>query len=140
MGILKRTQTKANGKIVICDFKILNPSDFLSLHNLHKSELVKELILIAPDGKIYINSQIEGFDFVAEVFEVIIQETHYTLEQYRKAFKPKYSKVTFENIANMKGTNEEITQAFTFLCIPAELQRRKIEKAYYGKIKPFPAK
>lgn len=137
MGILKRTQTKANGKIVVCDFKTLNSVDFLPLHNLHKSELVKELMLVAPDGKIYINSKIEGYDFVAGVFEIIIQESQYTLEQYSKAFKLKYSKVTFENIGNMKGTNEEITQAFTLLCIPAELQRRKIEKAYYSKIKPL---
>lgn len=137
MGILKRTQAKANGKIVICNFNTLNPADFLPLQNLHKSELGKELILIAPDGKIYVNSKIEGYDFVTGVFETIIQESQYTLEQYYKAFKPKYSKVTFENIANMKGTNEEITQAFTLLCIPAELNRRKIEKSYYSKIKPL---
>jgi len=135
MGILKRTQTKANGKIIICDFKTLNPADFLPLHNLHNRELQKELMLIAPDGKLYINSKRDGSDFVAAVFEAIISETQYTLDQYCRAFKSKFSKVTFENISNMEGTNEEITHAFTYLCIPAELQRRKIEKAYYSKIK-----
>lgn len=135
MGILRRTQTKANGKIVVCDFKILNPADFLPAHNLTKEEMGKELMLVAPDGKIHINSKIAGFDFVAGVFEAIMQESQYNLEQYTKVFKPKYPKVSFDNIANMKGTNEEITQAFTLLCIPVELRRRKIEKAYYSKIR-----
>lgn len=137
MWILNRTKTKANGKIVICDFKTLNPADFLPLHNLRKSEITKELILASPDGKIYINSKIEGSEFLSGVFEAIIHESQYTLDQYCKAFRPKYSKITFDNIAKMKGTNEEITQAFTLLCIPIELKRRKIEREYYSKIKPI---
>lgn len=137
MNILNRKGVKANGKIVICDFKTLDPSDFLPLHNLHKSELIKELMLIAPDGKIYINYKIDGSQYVAGIFETIMQESQYTLDQYCKAFKPKYKKITFENIANMKGTNEEITQAFALLCIPIEVKRRRIERNYYSKIKPI---
>ena len=137
MGIVNKKQTKANGKIVICDFKSLNPVDFLPLHNFSKKEMSKELCLISPCGNLYINSRIDGYDFLAGVFEIIIQESKYTLDQFCKMFKQKYSKITFANIADMNGTNEEKTQAFTLLCIPVELQRRKIEREYYSKIKPF---
>lgn len=136
MVILRKTLTKANGKIILCDFKNLNTADF-NLYDLEKRELIKEYILVASDGRMYINSRLDGADFVSGIFEAIINESQYTLDQFCKAFKPKYPKVTFENIADMKGSNEEITQAFTLLCIPAELKRRKIEKEYYSKIKPL---
>lgn len=137
MGILNMTHTKANDKIIICNFRRLNPADFPLWHNLKKGEISKETILISYNGKIYLNSKIKGIDFLAEIFETIMSETRYTLDQYCKKFKMKYSSVTFDNIAEMEGSNEEKVYAFTLLCIPVELKRRQIEHSYYSKIRPI---
>lgn len=144
MSFLVKKEIRANGKIIICDFKQLNPKDFILLPDLNTKNILSRVVLFGSDGKIYINNKIDGWFFLAGVFETIIPESQYTLEQFCKTFKEKYKNITFDNICGIrcggKYTDEEITQAFALLCIPVELKRRSIEKAYYGKICPFPAR
>lgn len=138
MGIINKNKTLANGKILIVNFKRLDPNSFKPLYNLTKESIVKESVLIASDGKVYINSKKEECDALATLFETLMSESRYTLEQYQESLKEVFPHIkSFEEWVGMQGTPGERAQALVMLSIPAELQRRKIEKAYYSKIKPF---
>ena len=55
--MLDRRKTLCNGKIVVINFKKLNPLDFEPVHHLDERSIKDELALCAPDGRIYINSK-----------------------------------------------------------------------------------
>ena len=122
---------KANGKIVITDFDRLNPDDFP--YNDLTDGIGEQLAALANDGRIFINQAKETCECLSGIFEILIHETRYNLDQYAKYIRKRYPGITLSNWNEMQGSNEERTQVLAALLIPAEISRRQIEKAYYSK-------
>lgn len=63
-----------NRKIIVTDFRHLDPDSFKPVYNLTKKELTQELILVTNDGRLYINSTNELHSFFAGIFNILIAE------------------------------------------------------------------
>ncbi len=140
--MLERKRTLCNGKIVIVNFKKLKPQDFEPIHHLDAKSIKEELALCSADGRIYINSKQRWCRLVSSLFEILMKETKQVLQEYQEFISKKYPNIkTFDDFILWSEQNEDgeaRMQVFTLLAIPIELQRRKIEQAYNGKIVDFP--
>nr|DAY96102.1 MAG TPA: hypothetical protein [Caudoviricetes sp.] len=140
--MLERKKTLCNGKIVIVNFKKLKPQDFEPIHHLDAKSIKEELALCSADGRIYINSKQRWCKLVSSLFEILMKETRQVLQEYQEFISKKYPNIkTFDDFILWSEQNEDgeaRMQVFTLLAIPIELQRRKIEQAYNGKIVDFP--
>ena len=140
--MLERKITLCNGKIVIVNFKKLKPQDFEPIHHLDAKSIKEELALCSADGRIYINSKQRWCKLVSSLFEILMKETRQVLQEYQEFISKKYPNIkTFDDFILWSEQNEDgeaRMQVFTLLAIPIELQRRKIEQAYNGKIVDFP--
>lgn len=140
--MLERKKTLCNGKIVIVNFKKLKPQDFEPIHHLDAKSIKEELALCSADGRIYINSKQRWCRLVSSLFEILMKETRQVLQEYQEFISKKYPNIkTFDDFILWSEQNEDgeaRMQVFTLLAIPIELQRRKIEQAYNGKIVDFP--
>lgn len=140
--MLERKKTLCNGKIVIVNFKKLKPQDFEPIHHLDAKSIKEELALCSADGRIYINSKQRWCRLVSSLFEILMKETKQVLQEYQEFISKKYPNIkTFDDFILWSEQNEDgeaRMQVFTLLAIPIELQRRKIEQAYNGKIVDFP--
>lgn len=137
MGLLKPVRKRANGKLVVLDFKYMKPEDLSPIYNLTKDQLIKEYAVCGPDGKIFINSRMNGHELLADIFEILIPEKRYILEQYRAMCKKDYKDITLENIGEFNLNGPDLSKAFAGLLVPIEFLRRDIEKAYYEKVQPI---
>lgn len=144
MKIRTREKNLCGGRLIVTNFKKLNPKMFKPLYDYTKKELQEELAVCAPNGSVYINAKKEGCELVYGIFESIMPEHKYTLEAYTREIKKRFPEIkkikTFEDWAALVTTeteNEIITHALTVLMIPVELKRREIERSYYGKIRNF---
>lgn len=130
MGIISKKEEFCNGRLIVCNFKNLNKNDFilpdkaLLFHN--------EVAAATKDGKIYINSRMDNYEFVKNVYEILINSTHSELFELKEMIKRKYPFVTAANIAETTDDPVERTQIFASICVPVELKRRELEKEYYG--------
>lgn len=123
----------ANGKIIITDFKYLNPDDFNYCVKT-KEELKEQLALLSPDGKLFVNSAQKGHEVISQIFQLLIPETKQTLNEYIKIYKKQYYYIkTFDDWTKMQADDKERTYALTMLLIPIEIKRREAEWAYYFK-------
>lgn len=140
--MLERKKTLCNGKIVIVNFKKLKPQDFEPIHHLDAKSIKEELALCSVDGHIYINSKQRWCRLVSSLFEILMKETRQVLQEYQEFISEKYPNIkTFDDFILWSEQNEDgeaRMQVFALLAIPIELQRRKIEQAYNGKIVDFP--
>ena len=140
--MLERKKTLCNGKIVIVNFKKLKPQDFEPIHHLDAKSIKEELALCSADGRIYINSKQRWCRLVSSLFEILMKETRQVLQEYQEFISKKYPNIkTFDDFILWSEQNEDgeaRMQVFTLLAIPIELQRRKIEQAYNGKIVDLP--
>lgn len=140
--MLERKKTLCNGKIVIVNFKKLKPQDFEPIHHLDAKSIKEELALCSADGRIYINSKQRWCRLVSSLFEILMKETRQVLQEYQEFISKKYPNIkTFDDFVLWSEQNEDgeaRMQVFALLAIPIELQRRKIEQAYNGKIVDFP--
>lgn len=140
--MLERKRTLCNGKIVIVNFKKLKPQDFEPIHHLDAKSIKEELALCSADGRIYINSKQRWCRLVSSLLEILMKETKQVLQEYQEFISKKYPNIkTFDDFILWSEQNEDgeaRMQVFTLLAIPIELQRRKIEQAYNGKIVDFP--
>lgn len=142
MQYVRTEKTLCNGKIVIVNFKKLKPQDFEPIHHLDAKSIKEELALCSADGRIYINSKQRWCKLVSSLFEILMKETRQVLQEYQEFISKKYPNIkTFDDFILWSEQNEDgeaRMQVFTLLAIPIELQRRKIEQAYNGKIVDFP--
>lgn len=122
---------KANGKIVIADFRNLNPEDFP--YNDLTDGIEGQLAVLANDGRLFINREKEGYEFISGIFDILIRESRYNLDQYEKTYRKRYPNITLSNWKDMQGNNEERVQVLAALLCPIEVKRRQAEKAYYNK-------
>ena len=124
------------------NFKKLKPQDFETIHHLDAKSIKEELALCSADGRIYINSKQRWCKLVSSLFEILMKETRQVLQEYQEFISKKYPNIkTFDDFILWSEQNEDgeaRMQVFTLLAIPIELQRRKIEQAYNGKIVDFP--
>ena len=90
VGFWSKEKNACCGKLIMKDFRKLNPRDFKSLYQLTRDVLESELIIFAPDGKCYVNSKKPGCEFAFSVFETLMRESTSTLEECRKEFLEKY--------------------------------------------------
>lgn len=134
--LLNKKEERANGKIVICDFRKLNHEDFKPLSGMNRKEFLESNMQCSVDGKLYIDSRVEFCDFVSDVFESLMAETYYKLQQFQKQCKAIFPKIKTINDWERECENmsdKEKTYSFAMLCVPIEINRRRIEKAYYTK-------
>lgn len=123
--------SKAGGKIVLMSFDGLNPADFPYTDDLTKENIKERFLLLSFDGRYYLNSNTEGCEGIAAILEILVRESQYRLERWRKERKKKYSDLTFDNIAEIQD-KDEVSYAFAYLLIPTEITRRKVERQYYS--------
>lgn len=142
---LKKFKEKrlCGGKLVVTDFKRLNPEEGLFLGDFQPERFSEELAAYSADGKVYINAKINGSDIVAGIFQNLIPESKDTLQQYQKEYGKKFPNIkTFtdwEAWAQKETDNENIVHALAVLMVPLEMKRRSIESSYYGKVRAFPS-
>lgn len=122
---------KAGGKIVLTSFDGLNVGNFPYKDDLTAENIGEQSILLSFDGKIYVNQNIEGNDALADLLEVLARETRYKLDQWQKKNKKKYANVDFDNVAEIQDMQKR-AEAITYLLIPSEIIRRRVEKQYYS--------
>ena len=139
MNFLKRRKKsavepiyKAGGKIVLMSFDGLNPADF-PYNDLTQENIGEQSSLLSCDGKLYINSAKEGYEYIWNIFGILVHETRYALEQYTKRYKKQFPDVNFSNWGELQESNEEKANILAALLVPAEVKRREIERAYYSK-------
>ena len=129
---LHTVKTMANGKLVLMNFKKLNPKMFYP-NNLTKNEIKNQYCLCTPTGKLYINNSLEGCLYIAGIMEFLIQENKDTVIQYQKIMQKKFPDVkTLDDWAKMQGSENDKIQALAMFLVPLELSRRDIEKHYYN--------
>lgn len=121
---------KANGKILVTDFSELNPDDFPDNQSPNFEE---QLAVLSSDGKVFVNKEKEGYEYLSNILEILIREPRYNLDQFAKHFKKRYPNISFSNWSEMQGDDKEKTCVLAALLIPTEIKRRQIERAYYNK-------
>lgn len=134
MNFLKKKRKEevfANGKIVIVDFSELNPDGFL--YNDQSLNFEEQLAVLSYDGKFFVNRMQEEYEYLSNIFQILICEPRYNLDQFAKYFKKRYPNISFSNWSEMQEDNKEKTYVLAALLIPAEIKRRQIERAYYNK-------
>lgn len=142
---LKKIKEKrlCGGKLIVTSFKKLNPEEGLFLGDFQPEQFSKELAAYSADGKVYINTEINGSDIVAGIFQNLIPESRENLKQYQLEYGRKFphikSLTDWEMWAKTETDNEKIIHALAVLMVPLETKRRSIESAYYGKIRSFPS-
>lgn len=130
-----KVKIMANGKLVLMDFKKLNPKTFYPIHNYTKNEIKNQYCLCTPTGKLYINNSLEGCLYIAGIMEFLIQENKDTVIQYQKIMQKKFPDVkTLDDWAKMQGSENDKIQALAMFLVPLELSRRDIEKHYYNTV------
>lgn len=131
------------GKLIVKDFKKLNPKNLLLFRDFTPEQLKKELVVFTQDGKVYINTNIAGNDIASGIFEILIPESRETLKQFQVEYGRKFPNIKnlgdWERYAKTEPDNEKIVQSLALLMVPIELKRRTIESSYYGKIRAFPS-
>lgn len=126
------SKNKNAGKVVITDFRKLDPSIFLPYHVLDKKTIIRETVLCSASGKIFINKKSEFAEYLAKTLEVLMQETRETLKDYESMMKEEFPEIeSFDDWAKMTGGDNERNKAFAMLMVPVELKRREIENKYY---------
>jgi hypothetical protein len=143
MKLKNKEKRLCGGKLIVTDFKRLNPKEVLPLGDFNPEQLSEELAFFTPDGTIFINTRIAGSNVVSDIFKIFIPESRETLKQYQEEYGKKFANIKnftdWEKYARAETDSEKVTQALAVLMVPIELKRRAIESAYYGKIRAFPS-
>lgn len=138
MVIARKEKRMCEGKLIVTDFKKLNPADFEPLyHFTSKSELREEIILQSIKGIIYINSRRDSDEFLSKIFEFLMKESTKNLKNYQRELRDKYPSVKSFNdwteIAKRDGCgSKDSIQSLIKLLIPIERKRRRMEFNYFG--------
>lgn len=118
------TKVLANGKIVVTPFSQMEETDF-------PQGSIGEMFFLSPDGKIIFDSEEPANESLIEVFKILVQYSRPDLEKWERKCRKRFPGIkTAEDLTKLES-NEDKFIALTMLCIPGELNRRRIEKAYY---------
>lgn len=139
MVIAKKEKRMCEGRLIVTDFKKLNPADFEPPYHFNsKSELREEAILMSIKGILYVNSREAISEFLTKVLEFLMKESTKALKNYQRELKNKYPTVKnfvdWAEIAKREGCgSKDSTQSLIKLLIPIERRRRRFEFDYYGR-------
>ena len=143
MKLKNKEKRLCNGKLIVTDFKRLNLKNLLLIQDFTLEQFNKEIATCTVDGKIYVNASIDGNEMVYGIFENFMTQDIKTLKGFQEIYKEKFPHIqTFDDWSNWVTVAEDRQQiifALAVLMVPVELQRRKIEANYYGKIRAFPS-
>lgn len=129
----RKRKTLANGKIIITDFRGIDPEWFITDRRA-KENIQDEVLLVAIDGRLFIDSRIECADELSDMFSVLMSETRDSLGRFREETQKCFWWVrTIKDCQTMHGSSIDRARAFYMLLVPFELQRREIENAYFQK-------
>ena len=118
------TQVLANGKIVITPFSKMDKTDF-------PQEDAVEMFFLSPDGRIVFNSEEPANEALIQVYKILVNYSRADLEKWERRTKKRFPNIrTAEDLTKLESKEDEFV-ALVMLCIPGELNRRKIEKSYY---------
>lgn len=135
MKLFQKEQVRGNGKIVVTDFRKLNPNDFKTLYSLTKEEIKKEVMLYSPDGRLFINNREDCSELLTEIFEYLMPYSQYDIEQFAKKQKQRFKEIKsledWGEYAKTETDNNKRIDALGMLLVPAEVKRRQLEKSYY---------
>lgn len=133
MKIRKRL---CDGKLIVTDFKRLNPKNLPLIQDFTPEQFNKEVAACTITGKIYVNASIEGNDVISGIFENFMTQDIETLNGFQEIYSKKFPHIKNFDVWSTWAAAEEDSQQITFalamLMVPVELQRRKIESNYYG--------
>lgn len=141
MVIAKKEKRMCEGRLILIDFKKLDPADFEPLyHFTSKSELREEIVLQSIKGVIYINSRNGASEFLAKIFEFVMKESTKALKTHQRELKSKYPAAkSFDDwgkIAKREGCgSKDSIECLVKLLIPIERKRRQFEFNYYGQVR-----
>lgn len=119
-------------RVVVENFSKLKKDMFDGLYNGSFADMQGEMLLISKDGCLYINEKSESADLLKKVWDVLLPEDMFTLASLRRMMLDKYPDAKIETLHEMKVSEEEKMKVFAALLVPVELNRRGIEKKYYG--------
>ncbi len=124
---------RGNGKIVLTDFKKLNPKDFEPLYHCTRQQLKEIPFLLSRDGRWLVNKREPNSEELGSILEIIVWELKDTLILFRSEILERFPQIKdFEDIALMKDNSpEEQINVIVALLTPMEIQRRQIERAYW---------
>lgn len=132
-----KDKTMGNGKVVICDFRKLDPTNFVP-PGMTKEKMKNSLLLCSTDGKMYFKKGDPLAELIADVFDLLVNETVANLNQYKLMYGKLFPQVKkLEDIEHIPADDPNRIHALTVILVPVELNRRKIEAAYYGKIRRY---
>lgn len=132
--MFEKNKVLGNGKVIVCDFKKLDPSNFVPA-GMTKEKLRNQLFLCSTDGKIYFKKGDPLAEWVADIFSVFVNETASNLNQYKLKYGKLFPNVkTVEDLVTIPEDDPDRVHALAVVLVPAELKRREIEASYYGKV------
>ena len=141
MVIAKKEKKMCEGRLIVTDFKKLNPEDFEPLYHFNsKSELREEVVLQSMKGIIYVNSRNGSSELLSKVFEFLMGENMKSLKRNQRELKNKYPAVKsftdWAEIAKREGLgSKDSIQCLVMLLTPIERKRRRAELNYYGQVR-----
>ena len=138
---MKREKTSNNGRLVLTDFRKLNPKNFLACEDFTRKQLREQIALCSCDGTIFVNLALKESEVVFGIFQNLMPEKRKTLEEFQSIYQKRFPNVhSFDDwsTAAKAMNNEDRIFSLSMLLTSTELLRRKIEREYYGKILTFP--
>lgn len=138
---MKREKTSNNGRLVLTDFRKLNPKNFLACEDFTRKQLREQIALCSCDGTIFVNLALKESEVVFGIFQNLMPEKRKTLEEFQSVYQAKFPNIkNFDDwsTAAKNLSNEERIFSLSMLLVPVELSRRTLEREYYGKILTFP--
>jgi hypothetical protein len=110
--------------LMALDFEFLIYSSIVLKPN-KLAELIQQPWAVSEDGKIYLNTAHEGYEYVKKVFVYLNDIPTEELEQFIQWLNDKYSDVKdFNDYSRYTSDDDRINVIFKLL-IPSELEKRK---------------
>lgn len=138
---MKREKRSNNKRLVLTDFRKLNPKNFLACEDVTRKQLNEQIALCSCEGIVYVNSNFKESEIIYGIFQNLMPEKHKTLEEFQSVYQAQFPNIkNFDDwsTAAKNLSDEERIFSLSMLLIPAELSRRTLEREYYGKILTFP--
>lgn len=139
MGIMNKPQVKAGGKVVVADFRQINPENFQILYKGYsQKKLRKGSMLISDHGELFIDSKMRGMEknaiaYISDIYAVLADSEAEGIEGLMKMYGTKYPQIkTVDDWISVKDSlgDGEATRLLAALIAPMELSRREVVKIH----------
>lgn len=128
----RNRKNRKSNVVVVTSFEKIKPRDFVLVHG-NLVNIDKEMFLCSNDGRIFINKDNELSEFLHGFFDTITTVKTETLLEYKAMYEEKFPDIkSFDDLITMEDKESNIVYALTLLCVPIEINRRKIAKNCYN--------